>query len=73
MANDFSNIPSPFENLPEGHPVVFISYSWDSKEHKEWVKKSSDDLWTKYSVDTLLDQYNRGGYDLSKPPIKYVY
>ena len=23
--------------IPEGHPVVFISYSWDSPEHKVWV------------------------------------
>ena len=28
------------------------------------MKKLSDDLRSKYSVYTLLDQYNRGGYDL---------
>lgn len=64
MATTFSNIPSPFDNLPEDHPVVFISYSWDSDEHKAWVRKLSDDLREKHSVFTLLDQYNRGGYDL---------
>ena len=64
MKKDFSKIPSPFDNIPEGHPVVFISYSWDSDEHKAWVKKLSNDLRTKYSVYTLLDQNNRGGYDL---------
>jgi hypothetical protein len=64
MENSFSNIPSPFDNIPVGHPVVFISYSWDSPEHKAWVRKLSDDLRTKYAVYTLLDQYNRGGYDL---------
>ena len=64
METTFSNIPSPFDNLPEDHPVVFISYSWDSDEHKAWVRKLSDDLREKHSVHTLLDQYNRGGYDL---------
>lgn len=64
MEQVFSNIPSPFDNIPEDHPVVFISYSWDSNEHKAWVKKLSNDLRTKYSVYTLLDQNNRGGYDL---------
>lgn len=38
---DFKNIPSQFDEIPEGHPVVFISYSWDSEEHKAWVKKLS--------------------------------
>lgn len=58
---DFKNIPSQFDEIPEGHPVVFISYSWDSEEHKAWVKKLSDDLRSKYAVYTLLDRYNRGG------------
>lgn len=61
---DFKNIPSQFDSIPEGHPVVFISYSWDSEEHINWVKKLSDDLRTKYAVYTLLDRYNPGGFDL---------
>ena len=61
---DFSQIPSQFDGIPEGHPVVFISYSWDSPKHKAWVRKLSDDLRTRYAVYTLLDQYNRGGYSL---------
>ena len=44
MEIDFSHIPSPFDNIPEGHPVVFISYSWDSDEHKAWVKKLSGEI-----------------------------
>ena len=64
MKKDFSLILSPFDNIPKGHPVVFISYSWDSEEHKVWVKKLSNDLRTRYSVYTLLDQNNRGGFDL---------
>lgn len=62
--SNFSNIPSQFDDLVKDHPIVFISYSWDSEEHKLWVRKLSDDLRTKYAVNTLLDQYNRGGYDL---------
>ena len=40
----FKNIPSQFELIPDGVPVAFISYSWDSKEHKDWVLKLSADL-----------------------------
>ena len=64
MTKKFANIPSPFDNLPEDHPVVFISYSWDNEEHKAWVRKLSDDLREKHSIFTLLDQNTRGGYDL---------
>lgn len=60
----FKNIPSQFELIPDGVPVAFISYSWDSKEHKDWVLKLSADLREKFRVYTLLDQYNRGGQDL---------
>ncbi len=62
--SNFSDIPSQFDDLVKDHPVVLISYSWDSEEHKLWVRKLSDDLRTKYAVNTILDQYNRGGYDL---------
>lgn len=61
---DFSNIPSQFDTIVKGHPIIFISYSWDNKEHMQWVRKLSDDLRTKYSINALLDQYNRGGFDL---------
>lgn len=37
-------------------PRVFISYSWDSEPHKEWVLKLSEDL-RKNGVETLLDRY----------------
>ena len=33
---------------------VFISYSWDSREHKQWVRKLSDDL-NRAGIDTILD------------------
>lgn len=35
VESPFKNIPSQLEQVPDGVPVVFISYSWDSKEHKD--------------------------------------
>lgn len=60
----FSKIPNQLEQIPEDTPVVFISYSWDSDEHKKWVADLSKDLREKFRIYTLLDQYNRGGDDL---------
>lgn len=31
-------------------PIVFISYSWDSQEHQDWVLKLSKDLIEKYKI-----------------------
>ena len=61
----FKNNPSQLDLIPEDVPVVFISYSWDSDEHKDWVQKLSADLRERFRVYTLLDQYNRGGQDLT--------
>jgi len=36
-------------------PKVFVSYSWDSKEHQEWVKKLVDDLSSK-GIEINFDQ-----------------
>ncbi len=44
--------------------TVFISYSWDSKDHKKWVKKLADDL-QKLGVEALLDQYQLAGTPLN--------
>lgn len=44
---------------------VFVSYSWDGPEHKEWVKKLADTLeeiqevhvtWDGYDLDSLVDK-----------------
>lgn len=44
---------------------IFISYSWDSPSHREWVKKLADDLeafeeihvtWDGYDLDSLVDK-----------------
>jgi hypothetical protein len=37
-------------------PTCFLSYSWDSEEHKDWVRELADRL-TRYRVTTVLDQY----------------
>ena len=46
------------------NPNVFISYSHDSDEHKEWVLKLASDL-RSHGVNTILDQWDlRLGSDL---------
>ena len=35
---------SIFDNVPEDHPIVFISYSWDDDIHRAWVKKFAAEL-----------------------------
>lgn len=60
----FAGIKSQLDTIPDKVPVVFISYSWDSELHKDWVLNLSKDLREKYRVYTLLDRYNCGGDDL---------
>lgn len=44
---------------------VFVSYAWDSEEHKEWILKLATDL-RQHGVDVILDQWDvRLGDDLS--------
>ena len=63
----FNKIPNQLDQIPEDVPVVFISYSWDSENHKQWVLDLSNDLREKYRVYTLLDRYNHGViYNLHK-------
>jgi hypothetical protein len=46
-------------------PIVFFSYSWDSKEHQDWVSKLADDLMSEYGIEVILDQNElRAGKDL---------
>lgn len=37
-------------------PAVFISYSWDSEDHKVWVKNLADRLCAD-GIDVILDRY----------------
>lgn len=43
----------PIEELP---PRAFISYTWDSEEHKDRVRNFSD-LLREYGIDCIIDQY----------------
>src|SRR5450759_5149568 len=46
-------------------PTCFISYSWDSDGHKDWVRGLAERL-RKNGVDAILDQWNlRLGHDLT--------
>lgn len=60
----FNVVKSQFEQIIEGHPVVFVSYAWDDDEHKTWVINFANDLRSKWSINVLLDQYNRAGLSL---------
>lgn len=52
-----------FGDIPNDRVVVFISYSWDSEQHKEWVGELADKL-TRSGYYVLLDQYNESGITL---------
>lgn len=38
-------------------PKVFISYSWEGEDHKDWVRHLTDSL-LKNGIDATLDQYD---------------
>jgi hypothetical protein len=40
-------------------PVAFVSYSWDSPGHKEWVRELAERL-AESGVDVILDQWHLG-------------
>lgn len=51
--------------MDEKTRTVFISYSWDSPEHQQWVVNLAKDLIEKYSIDVKLDEYDlKAGSDL---------
>lgn len=62
--NSFEAQTTVFDRLPKGkNPIVFISYSWDSDEHKAWVLKLAEDLLAN-GVFALIDQKYEDGGDL---------
>jgi hypothetical protein len=66
LAKDY--VPATVPRSPRGIgvvvPIAFISYSWDSQDHKLWVKKLATDLMAK-GVTVLLDVWEvRFGGDL---------
>lgn len=58
VSSNFVQIDEPtVSNSEIKNPKVFISYSWDDEEHKEWVLKLSADLRAK-GIETILDRYH---------------
>ncbi|MFM9948395.1 MAG: toll/interleukin-1 receptor domain-containing protein [Saprospiraceae bacterium] len=41
---------------PSGNPIVFISYSWDDEQHKEWVLTLANRLCSN-GINVILDRY----------------
>jgi TIR domain-containing protein len=48
--------PVPDEKAPDGIPTAFISYSWDSDAHKDWVRTIAERLRSQ-GVRVILDQW----------------
>ncbi len=52
--------------MSDKRKTVFISYSWDSSEHQEWVLNLAKYLMSKYGLDVILDQFElSAGKDLT--------
>lgn len=46
--------------------TAFISYSWDTSEHQEWVLNLAKDLMSKFGIEVILDQFElSAGNDLT--------
>ncbi len=56
--NGISSLPDSPEAPPHGVPTAFISYSWDSPEHKRWVSSLASKLQGEHGVKTILDQWD---------------
>jgi hypothetical protein len=54
-----SENPGTLAISEDGNPFVFISYSWDSDEHREWVLTLATRL-RQEGVDVVLDEWNLG-------------
>lgn len=51
--------------MTESRKTVFITYSWDSPEHQQWVLNLAKDLMETYGIDVILDEYDlKAGSDL---------
>ncbi|WP_417366727.1 toll/interleukin-1 receptor domain-containing protein, partial [Flavobacterium beibuense] len=54
--NISTNSISKLDTKEETSPKIFISYSWDSEEHKDWVRNLADKL-IENGIEVILDQY----------------
>lgn len=46
------------ENNVKGPPTAFVSYSWDSPEHRKWVLQLGTRLRQEGGIDVILDQWD---------------
>lgn len=55
------------------NPKVFISYSWDNPEHKEWVTALANEL-RKNGIDATIDEFitQRGTVNLNRMMIENI-
>jgi hypothetical protein len=40
------------------YPLVFVSYSWDTREHQKWVREVLTNGLRRRGVDAQIDQHN---------------
>ncbi len=57
MSEDFAPPRPEIDEPTERVPLVFLSYSHDSKEHKQWVASFANDLVTN-GIQVLFDQWD---------------
>lgn len=56
--------PAKISDSEERPPKVFLSYSWSSPLHEEWVLQFANELRSGWGVDAILDKTHlRGGDD----------
>jgi hypothetical protein len=51
-----SEIQIPPKRIRKKNPKIFISYSWDNKNHEEWVLKLATSLCNN-GIDVILDKW----------------
>ncbi|HKG08511.1 MAG TPA: toll/interleukin-1 receptor domain-containing protein, partial [Pedobacter sp.] len=56
LFNKHSKEKEPVKDQHDRKPVIFISYSWDDENHKNWVLQLANRL-LKDNVDVKLDRY----------------
>jgi len=55
-ANKNVTLPAPVQEEAGGTPTAFISYSWDSDDHRLWVRQLAEKLRSQ-GVRVILDQW----------------
>jgi hypothetical protein len=64
VKSDPKSIISSTSEINEDNPTVFISYSWDSQEHEDWIVNLATKL-CHNGVNAILDKWDLG--PLGKP------